>query len=1207
MPKRKQAKDEVVESPSSKSVKLTRKSASFLSRLPVEATGALPNVVLIGCSKRTSNARVRVTGIVQPYSNVHRQIKELGEWNEFVRRCQVLPGFRDDPELANNFDKMEAWLTQNARDGSLASLGSDHAGDRIIVEKPGTEKSQFLLMGDHICDPNGFSSAQIESFIPRPEKTKAHKKHTLVLHRSGFRICTNLENPLMKFKQCAVMYDLETGLEVVHRVTNKHFVLVAPNCGVFYNSDPSLKRAYSAPKLLDDLGILIGNMDCGELKSLLQKLLRFAPRKVVMGDQRYETSLVLQAVCECSLVHPGGKSPNTGLFVRGLPSFLKRLAVTMVEDSWTDATILQELLLMSIIASNDATYFPTAKQLANIFAGAHQALRSTRAVVYYQDQVSEPLVLKPGLSHVQRASCFLDILKSFPWDLTMVRSVATQQTLKFQVSEIRPEEMDIAHYLDHHVGPEFAYFLNPTALEIARERYVASEIFGDLNDQQSKPYAILFREVFHASSGFNCRRTPEKLCYMETQDEFAKMIRAAQSRYFIEKHLKFCSAQEAPVVDEHKNVTIEVELDPMWLAAAIGHLAVRVKQQNYFVFVTQVEPEVVLGVARVPSRQQKDIEIDEDARSEVIQAGFELLQKGVPIQEAHIVFGKHTGIILLNNKLHLVQNQDTFVPDMLISSETNCDFHKVKRSLEATSLPALQRLWQLSQGFCKAIEFPKVARCGGPEDRPINIYDIEVFQLCLKLTPMLNLVRLRVFDVVQPVVWWHVRDEILKLVIAEKIQKKSPTQAQKTWHIHADTMQRTPTATQVKAMETLKRRSNVSNFVVMEAGSGKTFIIGQFLLYLAKIKQLPKHVLFVTPASAMEGVEFELRQFTDDIVVRDMTKSKKSQKGLAPGITILNQDHMRLSSDLFKRDMPETLLVADEFHLCLCQKTQRTKMMLEWAASCKQLVALSGTPTISHELYDLLPMLAPIVPFELTLKNFFVGYSYAINHKTCVDIEIETQIENIPMPKSSTKYWDLLPASLGGKNAKRLAGKDLNHLITWSQDIATLKMVELAKFDVSVLKNTVFLVARKSAHVTQMCDLLVQMGMAREDIYCILEKKDAITLTEVSIEQKKDPRMRRYKVIIAPLNMSTGYSVSIANVQISTIYPSNSANREQMRHRIKRLSSRFKKVCYVTVVCGRIQELIEFRQDKDDSLSSILKDLADRTNSLNYKERVLLA
>ncbi len=373
MPKRKQ---EDVQS--KKAIKLTRKSASFISRMPVEATGSLPNVVLVGCSKRTWNAIVKVTGIVQPYANVHRQIKELGEWSEFVRRCQLLPGFKDHSELSRDFNKMETWLVGNAREGSLASLGSDHDADRIIVEKQGQDKSQFLLMGDQICDANGFTSSEIEAFIPRPEKTKTHKKHTLVLHRSGFRICTNLENPLAKYRKCTLLFDLETREEVQMQIKNKNFVLIASDCGVFYESSPKLKQPYAAPLALGELGILIGKMDSGELKSLLQKLLRFAPDQIEMSDIKYKTSLVLQAVCECCLVHPGGRSPNTGLFVRGLPSFLKRLAVTMVEDSWVDETILYDLLLMSIIASNDASYFPTQTQLESIFDAAQKALASNR-------------------------------------------------------------------------------------------------------------------------------------------------------------------------------------------------------------------------------------------------------------------------------------------------------------------------------------------------------------------------------------------------------------------------------------------------------------------------------------------------------------------------------------------------------------------------------------------------------------------------------------------------------------------------------------------------------------------------------------------------------------------------------------------------------------------------------------------------------------
>jgi hypothetical protein len=913
----------------------------------------------------------------------------------------------------------------------------------------------------------------MEALIPRPAKTKAHKKHTLVLHRSGFSIDDGFENPLTKFKKCDLFLDLESGGAVANRVPNKKFVLVAPNCGVFYET--VRKPTYVANSKLQDLGMLIGEMDSGELKSLLQKLIRFAPLAVLMGPNQYDTSEVLQSVCEASSVHPGGKSPNTGLFVRGLPSFLKRLAVTMAEDAWVDTQILHDLLLMSIIASNDPDYFPTSVQRARIYQSAQASLASRRAVLYDHQKAGNPILLRPNLSVIQRASCFLDILKSFPWDLTMLRYVA-KFPMEFQESNERPASMDISHYLDHHVGPEFAYFMNPKALKIAKFRYVPSEIFGDLNHCKSKCFAILFRQVFYASSGFNYRRTPH--VDMEA-DELVQIVRVAQTRYFLEKHGHKLGLEVETKTSELSNpITISMELDPMWMASEIGHMTVRVQQQNYFVFITQVEPEVILGVSRVPARNQKDTEIDEVARLEAISLGFQILKKSVKLQ-ANSIFGNRE-IILKDKRLHFKEKDDIFIPDMIVSMQTSCNLEKIKEILGKMSLSAIRRLWQLSLGFCQLIEFPKITRSGGPDDKPINIHDIEVFQACLLLQPILQLTRLRFFKVTEPIVWWHIRDEIIKPLLDKKKHKNKAK-----WCLHEDSLQRVQTEKQVYALNVLLERKDQSNFVIMSAGSGKSLISVQHLLDLQKINQLPKHVLFVTPSSAMKSVEYELRQFTDFVDVRDMTKSKKTTKDLARGITLMNHDHMRLAGDLFKHSLPKTHLIIDEFHLCLCQKTLRTNFMLQAASIVKKFDAYSGTPTINANLYDLLPLLSPIVPFELTLNNFFIGYSYAISLKTSSKIEVVRKIMNVPMPLNFDEYWDVLPRSLGGRNAKRLEAGDLNHLIEQSQTAASLKMVELT-LEFLKKKDVVFLVARKVGHVQQLRDLLIVQGVLEKEIFCIL-------------------------------------------------------------------------------------------------------------------------
>ena len=53
---------------------------------------------------------MKVTAIVKLYTNV--QIKEIGERNEFVRRYEILPGFRT---LSIDFKAMENWLIEIAR------------------------------------------------------------------------------------------------------------------------------------------------------------------------------------------------------------------------------------------------------------------------------------------------------------------------------------------------------------------------------------------------------------------------------------------------------------------------------------------------------------------------------------------------------------------------------------------------------------------------------------------------------------------------------------------------------------------------------------------------------------------------------------------------------------------------------------------------------------------------------------------------------------------------------------------------------------------------------------------------------------------------------------------------------------------------------------------------------------------------------------
>jgi hypothetical protein len=894
---------------------------------------------------------------------------------------------------------------------------------------------------------------------------------------------------------------------------------------------------------------------------------------------------------------------------------LKRLAVTLVEDAWVNDTCLHDLLLMACIATNDPDWFPTQSHLAMIFETAQSALVGGKAVVYNSssERSARPLVFKGGLTLLKKASCMLDLLKSFPWDLTMLRDVAVNPSLSFQTasSSMRPKEMENSHHLDHHVGPEFAYYLEPAALVHARNRYKPSERFGDLNQSQSQPYAVLFREVFQWSSGFNYRRTPDRLVEMQTKDEFVAMIRRAQDVYFLAKHGKYLGLDAQEVKDMHDEsssmVVVEMDLDPMWLAGCVGHIPITHDRVHYYAFMREMHPKVIIDVVRCPARKQHNIEIDKVARLQVIKKAESLLKSGnVKLQIAAPNLDAGTRVILRHDKLFVIveesENKKEFKwqePNLTTSSKISAShLEQMTKLFYNASLETLTRLTQLSvKGLKSMIEFPKIARDGGVEDSPISIHDVAVFQLCLKLQPVLSLQSTRSFQVCDPVVWWHLCNIVVKNRITILCGLASPKEQEEVgWSLHADSKKRTHSATQKQAISSLECRSQDSNFLIMDAGGGKTLVFAEYLLALQQAKMLPRDVIFTTPSCAIEGVERELRCYTDHVQVIDMRGRKRSgrQPIIQPGISLIRHDHVRLASGLFDLILPNALVGIDEFHECLAQKTQRTGCVTRLAAGAKFFFALSGTPTLNHDLLDLCPLLSQIVPFPLNVNNFFVGFSFAVSQRDCVPIKVIRKHVDCDMPASCTDYFKLLPKSLGGENHKPLQGTDLNVLLQLSQDQADLSMATMTVEQVNK-GNTVFLVASKARHVQKLLDMLLARGMEREDIYCVFKNSDAITLTDDAIKteialRNRSSLCRYYKVVIGSHRVDTGYSMQICNVQISTIYTSNSASRQQIEKRIHRLGSSHKQVCYFRFVVGRIQQLIEYRQELGDAFASILKD-----------------
>lgn len=1186
----------------------------LLMMMALRATGVLAGTQLIGHRPRTRDCIITLDRDLGPLASDIATLKSQGHFPLFVAKCLQLPGFK---ERFSTAEEMATWLETHADEANATFLGDGTNEAEIKVKVLRVGSGQFLDMeeqngsGTLLGNEDGFTPSELENLLERPDKTRAGKRHTLVMHKGGFchYVLPSQTELRSRMATCSVLLNLETGEEVskkdISTYAHKKFTLVGPksDVGVFYEC-AGQERPVFPDRHLGVVGKLIAKMTSGELKSLLQKLIRYASQRVVCGEESYPTAEVLQCVMETALLHKGGFVPQIQTVVPGLVSLFKRLAVTIVEDAWVgDASgdVLHDLMLAAAIAQADTDYFPTPSFVQKVFGIAQAALKSPRGVDYSFERGSKvkPIVLKPRLSKLARTSALLDWLKSFPWDCWMFRDCAEQLRLHAnklafeEEKKPRPDSMCVWHYIDHHTAPHVAYYMSPQALRIANSKYNQREWFGDLNDRKDRPYAKLFRYLFHTCSGVNDVRRKRKV---PPDPTFAHYVEEAQSALWLEQYgrellaLDRSSATGSLVLlDEAEEV--DYEMNALQLAADIGHILVKVDGVGYYVFVSQLNEacEAVFGAVRVPTRDQKDTVIGAMEREHAIAAGKRILvEQGVKLS-AQSCFGARTCVLNQDDgRLYFRKGSQQLAPleqpRFSLASQTRISVDDLQSRLANVSQACARRLFRLTEGFVTKIELPKITRFGGADNKPVHPIDVDVFRLCQSLSPLFVLEKQRYFRISDPIVWFWAREACLEPLV----RRLDGMYDCENWNMTPDREQRTLTQAQTRALNALQTRNAATNVHVMDTGSGKTLVVMTYLLWLLHNKRLPKKVLFVTPESAIDSVKREIECFTPHVVVRSMRKNQRSEEPLADfTITLLSQDHMRLVGDIWDDDLMDTMFVLDEFHLCLDQKTQRTKFMQMFSSGCDQRFALSATPVLNLEIFGIRELLAPLCPFEIKRENFFVAYAHVVQERDTMHFDIIDNTLAVDVSPTNTAYWDLLPANLGGKNTRRLEAADLNTLMDMAQREASEHMIASTLAHLA-LGNTVFLVAKNKVHVEQLASRLRKLKI--DNVYCVQSETDAITLTEKTV-CKPSGKYRRWDVVIVPLHCATGYSMTICNVQVSTLYFSNAAKRAQIRGRIKRLGSEWQTLTYEMIECGVIHKLVSNRYNRGDSFNAVLQDV----------------
>lgn len=369
-----------------------------------------------------------------------------------------------------------------------------------------------------------------------------------------------------------------------------------------------------------------------------------------------------------------------------------------------------------------------------------------------------------------------------------------------------------------------------------------------------------------------------------------------------------------------------------------------------------------------------------------------------------------------------------------------------------------------------------------------------------------------------------------------------------------------------------------------------TRIVGEFLYNLNKMGKLPNHVIYSCPDSAIDNTIKEAKSFNFQVEIMHPIKSAfkkgenmsvlkdvKINKTCIPSkmtITLIEHDHLRYCKDLSTFD---SIFICDEVHKTL-NDTQRTNSALQMAKSCRDFVALTGTPVIDNNIYKLINWLSLINDFEVNESNFWVSVLNMISKKVNTGVIVNREDVVFEMGKL---YYDLVPPGLGGRNHFS-THEDLKKATELCYDISDKMIVERAIKDVKK-GNRIFIVSKNLQHQEK----LYQMFPNKKDIY-LIKKGDSITLTEEYVEKGE---MKAYNIIITTLKNSAGYTITYMNEMITGVYPSNNATREQLEGRINRIGQRSKEVKIITVHGGILSYILLNHKDAK-SLSEVLKTLA---------------
>lgn len=1205
--------------------------------MTVAMTGARAGDILVGASKATRGAMIRIHGSdISPEENRLESVHHYDDiWKAFIIRLGAIPFFSEMSLLDR-----EIWLDTN-RVCNENSIGHENA--RVELIQPGNsdfstrisnEDLEKLMSGNQNSSDGFWSNNEIESMIPSKPGSNA-RRHTLILIRCFWKVSTNY-SVTQKFD--GLILDPWKGvIQGGDAGINEEIFVLSGVCRSLQKKSASKWERNQ----VQDVGVRIsrkqmkvsdGGLElyreafkgftCASYKSMLQKIIRFRPSHVELRPGIIVTAPeALRATILLLSAHPGSFVPDIQRFVTGLESASKRIAVSILEDSYVTEPGLKlfSLLTGSFLAQRVRSWRPDECLLESWIELAIEGWRNFQVVsVNNRREMSrEPYIIGEGndeKSILKSSSALLDEIKSFALDLGLARAWARDYpNLKLSNNTDFPGMlvMPVEHCIDHHWAPGVAHFFNPN--------YITKESSG-------RPFTNLYGVLWDKSSCINPRRMS-----VEAFDENADVMEIRSAQQLFRVALQHDQTMRPETCETYE---MEYTLPDSWIAGMMG--AIKLSGNPAMLVTLSTSNPYDLIVIRRPARNMKTDKLSKDAIDNATKAVTDHLNSGtIKLDQACAPHPslERCKIRLRKGKYEIRQGQKAWVKwsnarklkiilpvhpivDHTLLSLLTCVGDGVQQNaeellielIEKTPAPVVRRALMYLNTFDKEIEMNRISRDGGATQQSVTVEDVGAYQFMLRLSGLYPAAispkkhKPSWFVINTPPLLWSVRSIISKSMFGDII-------ADTGWHdVCFNDTSRTMWTHQTEITDEMIQNHQAGrkgNFIWASVGLGKTAAVLYFLQYLRDAEMLPKFIIYTLPESAIKSIITEIKYFgiPTNLIVPLAGMKKRLESYGNEGITIsqsphpkayminlVEHDHLRKCEEIFTQVAPESIFVVDEVHKTL-NDTKRTSVALEIANLSRDFIALTGTPIIDANTYKLIAWLKLVVPYEVNVNNFWVAANSMIAKKVFTDAIVDDNDVLCYMDFIQQRdYNSLVPGALGGSNPSPVSSQ-------WTRaseicySAVSSEMVSLTK-DFVEQGRGVMLVAKDKNHQERLHSLLTnKTALQEKDIY-LLKGGSSIHLTDDTV---KSGMTKDYKVVIVPMRMAEGYTLTRLSVMITSVYPSNNALRQQLRGRINRIGQKEKTILYRTVHCGLLTSIMK-NHDTAKNLQHALEGLAKDIN-----------